>query len=89
VRGVSLVAPFDVGICIEVHQLLILQMNREMVDGGFCSIHGEFKDMVAALNGSNVVCIQILLDLVTVLVILKLQGGAVMAFEDVLVDVLE
>jgi hypothetical protein len=39
----------DVGICIEVHQLLILQMNRESVDSGFCIVHGEFKDVVAAL----------------------------------------
>jgi hypothetical protein len=52
-------------------------------------MHGKFKDVVTALNRSNVTCIQVLLDLVAVLVISELQGGTVVAFEDVFVNVLD
>jgi hypothetical protein len=64
-------------------------MNRKSVDTGLCTMHGKFKDTVTTLHRSNVTCIQVLLDLIAILVILKLQGGTVMAFEAVLVNVLD
>jgi hypothetical protein len=62
-----------------------------MVDSGLFCVHGEFKDVPAALYGRYVACIQVLFDLVYSLWTLPcdLQSGPVMTLIDVLVNIFD
>ena len=52
-------------------------------------MHSIFINTPVAFNRSNVVCIQIFLDFISVLVIMEFKCGAIMSFVDVLVNVLD
>jgi len=86
-RSVLCCAPIhdivDAFICIVVDQLLVFQMDWKTINGGALSMHRKFKYMPAAFCRTNIACIQVLLDLITILVIGETESGAVMAFEDV------
>jgi hypothetical protein len=58
-------------------------MNRKSINGRALSMHRKFEYVPTAFRRTNIACIQILLDLVTILVISKSESGAVMTFEDV------
>ena len=63
-------------------------MDRKTINSGFLGMHRKFKYMPTAFSRSDVACIHVLLDLVTILVISKTHSGAVVAFEDILGNVL-
>ena len=78
----------DVILCIEVDSLLIWKMDGQTIDIGRLAMHGKFTYMPAAFDRSDIVCIKVLLDLISVL-IYDLDCGSVMAFVNVLVNVLD
>src|SRR5882762_9310086 len=73
-------------IFLEVHHLLILQVNREAVDSGKLLVHMTLKDVPTGLSRTNIAGINVILDLIH---ISNLDSGAVRALVDVLVDVLD
>ena len=70
-------------VLIVIDQLLVFQMDRKSINSGALSMHRKFKYIPTAFSRSNIACIQILLNLITVLVISKTNGSAIMAFEDI------
>ena len=52
-------------------------------------MHGELEHTPTAFYRSNIACIHVLLNLVTILIISKTSSGAVMTFEDILGNVLD
>jgi hypothetical protein len=75
-------------LCIEVDGLFIFKMDRQTINSRRLYMHTKFHDMPAALNRSNVTCIKIFLDLISIL-IKNLHCGSVMAFVYILVDILD
>ncbi len=71
---------------LEVHHLLILQVNRKAVDSGKLLVHMTLKDVPTGLSRTNIVGINVILDLIH---ISNLDSGMVRALVDVLVDVLD
>jgi hypothetical protein len=59
-----------------------------MIDIGGLGMHCEFIDVPAGFNRSNVTCIKILLDLISVL-IENLKGGSVMALVNIFMDIFD
>jgi hypothetical protein len=51
-------------------------------------MHGKFMYVPAAFNGSNVACIKVLLDLISVL-IHNLHCGSIMAFVNIFMDIFD
>jgi hypothetical protein len=52
-------------------------------------MHCEFIDVPAGFNRSNVTCIKILLDLISVFLIENLEGGSVMALVNIFMDIFD
>jgi len=71
---------------LEVHHLLILQVNRKVADSGKLLVHMTLKDVPTGLSRTNIAGINVILDLIH---ISNLDSGAVRALVDVLVDVLD
>jgi hypothetical protein len=63
-------------IWLEVDHLLILQVNRKVIDSGKLLVHGELKDVPTGLDRTNIVGINIILDLIN---ISNLDSSTVMA----------
>jgi len=71
---------------LEVHSLLILQVNRKTTDSGELLVHVKLKDVPTGLDRTNIAGIYVILDLIH---ISNLDSGTVRALVDVLVDVLD
>ena len=50
-------------------------------------MHRKFEYMPTAFDRTDIACIQVLLNLITILVISKSESGAVMAFVEIFCDV--
>jgi len=78
-------------IIIKVNNLFILEMHREAIYRWLFFMHWKLVCMPASLAGTNITTIDILLDLINnlVTIAIHLESAEVMAFIDVLVNVLD
>src|ERR1700690_3693442 len=75
-------------VCMEVDHLLILEMDREVIDGRLFHVHWKLKDVPACFDRTNVTTINIILNLIDLLVLAHLYSGKIVALVDILVNIL-
>jgi hypothetical protein len=62
-------------------------MDWKSINCGALTMHRKFKYMPTAFDRTDIACVQVLLNLITILVISKSKSGAVMAFVEIFCDV--
>ena len=77
----------EVIIIVKINGLLVLEMNRQMIDGWFFLMHGKFHNMPDSFYSTNIMTTYVIKYLINVFS--NGNNGTIMAFVYVLVDVLD
>jgi len=78
---------FIVGM--EKHHLLILNVDGKMIHCGRLLVHWKLKDMPRTLNGTHIMPLDVISDLIHLLLVADLDSSHIVPLVDVLVDVLD